>query len=429
MKNKMGKIGIWSIVIGMLGLGMMATVLEAKEQVVVSVTGEDISSIVKDFNNSQSDVEVVLREKPFRNWRQAVNRFRLGQQIAEKGKTRQVVDIAFIDNNWLPEMLEHNWLADISGRIPSSQFVEGLLDVAQRGSSLYAVPFSNKGLVLYYRKDWHQKHDLKPPQSLQGLHDNALTLMQKEKLDHGVTLHYTAIHLDLLPFFWSNGGALVNNDQSVINSPQNLETLQRLHEMAQAGVFPSTKRLEALKPSYGLAQKEFLEGRSAYLITWNNRITPFNESPLAGKFGVLPIPPVHEGQPSYSVIGTWYFAINAFSEHQTGAIAFLNYFYSGDVLAAYRQQTPGFLSPLKSAQVAATPTPSSAPETALYPGASIADLQVAMQRMRHRLEHPKESELSYILENLLRQVILGQLPPSKALPLLHRRFESILEKP
>jgi len=405
----------------LLGLTFFSLTALAKEKVVLAITGEDVTDVVNRFNRSQLDYQIIIQSHKFRNWRYALNQFRFSQKNIEKEQPNKVVDIVFIDNNWLAGMIQSRWLENISGKIAKlDDIVEGLAEAASENDAIYALPFSNKGLVLYYRKDLHEKYRLPLPRTLKELEKNALILMEKESLDHGLTVHYSAMHLDILPLMWSNGGNIVSDGEVVLNSPENIETLSYLQALAHQKILPGPNTFEYLKGAYSNAKKLFMQGKSAYIITWNNRISDFDNSQITGKFGILPIPSLKVGQKSFSVIGSWYFAINIFSQKKEGAIRFLNYFFSDKTQKRMALNSTSFLSAIKSVY--------KIPELRLK-NPYLSSLKRAMGNMRHRLRDTEEPKISFILENTIKEILIKGKPVRELLEISHKRIGLIYKRP
>ena len=392
----------------------------AQKELILSITGEDVSTVVSRFNQSQTKYKVIVQNQKYRNWRFAINQFRFSQEMAASGSRERTIDIAFIDNNWLSGMIKERWLEDISGKIARPEdFVNGLADAATSSGKLYALPFTNKGQVLFYRRDLHEKYNLPLPRTLKELEQNALLLIKYEKLDHGMTIHYTAIHLDILPFLWSNGGGIIENGKVIINHRNNIETLTSLQALARKKVLPGPESFAELKESYSKAKNFFMQGRSAYIITWNNRISDFEKSPIAGKFGILPIPPLKNGQKSFSVIGSWYLGVNAFSKQKEGAVSFLNYFFRDKIQRDMAAESNSFIPAGKSVYI---------DSQLKINNPYLQDLESAMANMRHRLKHPKEPQISQVLENTIKEIVIEGKPVKSLLDIAQKRIESIFGK-
>ncbi len=415
--SKHSKTAVFLIVLSVLFLPLAY----AKEKLYISVPGEDLSLVVDMFNKSQPDYDVIIQKSRFINWRQAENQFRHKQKISQQGVSKEIIDIAFVDNNWLPELIKNRWIIDLTDEIKSPEtFVPGLLDAASQNGKFYAIPFSNKGLVLFYRKDLHEKYNLKPPGSLEELHINVAKIREEETIDQGLTLHYSAIHLDILPFIWSNGGSIVENNKVVLWSPENIESLTLLQQLVQASILPSHRTFLYLKESYRNALQAFIAGKSPYLITWNNRIKNLEESVLRDHFGVTGIPSLNKGQESFSVIGSWYLAVNNLSKKKQGAIQFLKFLSSNTIQEFMAQQSTGFLPVVKSVYS----------DTLIFGRTPhIGDLKAALNNMKHRLKHPKESEISFIVENAIKQILVELRPVQQVLRQSNDRIKLILDAP
>lgn len=390
----------------------------ASTEIRVTVTGEDIHPVVEQFNRSQSLYHVTVYHQNFRNWRFAINYFRFMQERAAKGDATAIIDILFLDNNWLPAMIQQHWLASLSGKIAAIENVsKRLLDAATADGVIYGLPFSAKGLVLFFRKDLHLKYRLASPRTLPELVKNAQVLLAHKEIDHGLTIHESAIHLDILPFLWSNGGEILSSGKVVLNSPQNIATLTYLQSLKQQKILPSNRVFNELKGSYNNAKKQFLKGKSAYILTWSNRIADFKKSPLAGRFGVLPVPAIKKGAPAYSVIGSWYFAVNSYSPNKAGAIAFLNDFFSSRTQRYLVHSSDGYLPVLTSAYQ---------DTQILSKNAYIKPFEAALANMRPRLLHPNEPEIELILENLVREIIIANKPVKPYLSVAQKRIIAVI---
>lgn len=386
----------------------------AREKIYLSVTGEDLSGETLQFNQSQNEYELVVSREEFITWRRAANKFRYNNDLSSKGESDQPQDLFFVDNNWLPFLIQNSWVSGLSGlAADKSRFVPGLLDVATKDGILYAVPFSTKGLVLYYRSDFHTAYGLKTPECLDDLVSNCRVLMEKERLDHGLTIHYSAIHLDVLPFIWSQGGDILNNGKAALSSPKVLETMTLLSGLSKQGILPGKKTFDLLKKDYRNALTLFMEGKSAYLISWSSRVSDLEQSPLKGRFGVMQVPPFKRGQASFSVIGSWYFAIHAGSLHQKGARAFLDFMCSDRMQTIMASTHPGFLPVIQEDWKAGAP-------------AMQNELKRALGSMRHRLNHPREQDISQVFENAVKQIVVEGRPALDILPAADHRIDSLL---
>ncbi len=389
----------------------------AREKLVLSITGEDIAGVVQEFNQSQSDYLIVLKNQTYRNWQFAINRFRFTQKGVERGASNGIIDIAFVDNNWLAGMIQDRWLEDITGKIARTDyFINGLTNAASENGRLYALPFCNKGLVLFYRRDLHEKYGLPLPRTLKELARNARLLMEQEHLEHGLTLHFSAIHLDILPFLWSNGGGIIEKDRVIVNHSSNVEVLTALQALTKNRVLPDRAGFEALKGAYTNAKKKFMEGKSAYILTWNNRTAGFEKSSIARKFGILPVPSFKKGQPSFSVIGSWYFAVNACSKHKEGAVQFLNYFFKDDTQLNLALNSSSFIPAVRSVY---------SDSRLIATNPYLPELASAMANMRHRLRHPREPEINTVFENTVKEILVEGKPVKRLLDIAQRRIIAI----
>lgn len=388
----------------------------AGEKITLMTTGEDFTEEAQRFNLSQNEYDLVVTRDKFINWRRAANRFRYFQTLSANSEAEQPMDLAIVDNNWLPALIQNGWLTDLSGlKTDKKRFLPCLIDAATQQGRLYAVPFSTKGLVLFYRRDFHEAHGLDPPQSLDKLVENCRVLIAREHLDHGLTIHYSAIHLDVLPFIWSGGGDVLTEGKASLNSPAIRTILDTFRELAQEGILPNKHTFSLLKKEYRAALTQFTEGRSAYLISWNSRVTELDQSVLMGKYGVMPVPSFKKGQEHYSVIGSWYFVVPENSLQKKGALAFLDFIYSDPMQVSISSMRPGFVPAIRDVK-------------GIRPHPLHEDLESAMSSMRFRLNHPMEQDISQVFENAVKQIVAEGRPAEKILPAADRRIDALLKR-
>ena len=111
-----------------------------------------------------------------------------------------------------------------------------------------------------------------------------------------------------------------------LDTREAIEATARLQEWAQAGYFNADANAINQDASYG----RFAAGEGLFMFqgTWMTQALP--ES-FAGKFGILPMPPLEEGGPTISMTGnTLAFSIAARSDEKNAAALFLDFLGSAE---------------------------------------------------------------------------------------------------
>lgn len=184
--------------------------------------GEMLGDFVKDFETDNPDATVKVTAVP---WESAYEK--LSSAIAA-GETP---DVSLIGTTWMGEFAEAGGLMPTpEDLVDEDDFFEGAWGSTEVGGTSYGVPWYVETRVLYYRTDLAKKAGWdQAPTSWDELKQFAEDLQGKGGADYGLNLQpgQTGSWQTVLPFAWSNGAALTNEDgtEYTIDSPEMAEAL------------------------------------------------------------------------------------------------------------------------------------------------------------------------------------------------------------
>ncbi len=231
--------------------------------------------LVERFNQSQSDVVV---EPVPRLWEAYDLHDSYLRLLALEDPS---VDLYVIDTPWVAEMAYPGWLLALDDQVPAD-WLQGFDPVALRGGRYagrtYALPYSLKGNLLFYRKDLLKKHGLDPPGSLAELDRQARLLREREGLAFGVGLHGSYFFNDVYPVLWASGGQVVDDAGAVhLNSAANVAALGGVAALFEGGPLdtPAPRALftGAWRDSYRASLDAFIAGEGAFQVAWSPDLT------------------------------------------------------------------------------------------------------------------------------------------------------------
>jgi len=187
-------------------------------------------------------------------------------------------------------------------------------------NTVYAVPWYIDAGVLYYRKDLLDKYKFGPPKTWQELVKTAQYITAREKEMYGFIWQgkqYEGLVCNVLEYLWSNGGDVLKDGKSVINSPEDIQALGFMRDLiTKYKITPDLVTTSIEEPTRHI----FGDGKAVFLRNWPYAWNIFeNEGSLIkGKVGVSTLPsfPGHE---SASTLGGWQLGINKYSKHPEAA--------------------------------------------------------------------------------------------------------------
>ncbi|MCK5504339.1 MAG: ABC transporter substrate-binding protein [Thermodesulfovibrionia bacterium] len=288
-----------------------------------------LADIIADFEKQNPDIKVIDEQLPASTDEQ--HQF---YAINLAGKASEF-DVISMDVIWVPEFARAGWLMDISSALPIEERIEffpGPMDAVTYKERIYAIPWYIDAGVLYYRKDLLQKYGFYPPQTWDELLKTSKIITAKEKDLYGFIWQgkqYEGLVCNVLEYFWSNGGDVLWDDSVVINSPENIESLQFMQDLIfKHKISPELVLTSIEEPTRHI----FGNGKALFMRNWPYAWNIFNKegSPVRGNVGVSDLP-FFKGHKTASTLGGWQLGINKFSKHPEAAEKFIKYLTSPPV--------------------------------------------------------------------------------------------------
>lgn len=219
--------------------------------------------ILKDFEQKNPDIKIDFVHVP-QNYFQKLHLL-IASNLAP--------DVMFVNNINSKIYAQSDVLEDLTPyfnknkRIKTNDFFPKALDAFKNENKLWAVPRDVSNLVIYYNKDLFDKYNIKYPSSKWTTEEFLGTAQKltKDLNSDGKTDIWGITSSDMsllwLPYLWSNGGGIINDDSSsvIINKPESVESLQFYADlMHKYKVAPTKAQIGSAKPA-----QMFIEGRAA----------------------------------------------------------------------------------------------------------------------------------------------------------------------
>ncbi len=238
--------------------------------------GKAVESMVKDFNDSQSDV--LVRTEFGNNYEGVVQK-----ALAGIAAGQPAADILHLEVSYVPRLANAGALLNVRGLPGFQQSFDAFwpvfkAQVSRPDKAVYSMPWNNSNPVMYFNPDLLKKAGLKvPPRTYPELREAA----RKIKAATGVP----AIALSSFPWVlegavWSNNGDMIKNGRLALDQPAAREVIATWAGFFQDG----TAVLQS--PT---SNADFAAGKIAMIM--NSVATrPSYKASLPFKFGTVPLP-------------------------------------------------------------------------------------------------------------------------------------------
>jgi multiple sugar transport system substrate-binding protein len=239
-------------------------------------------------------------------------------------------DVFSMDVIWVPEFARAGWVKELGHLLPKEEgekFFPGPIEAVQFREGIYAVPWYIDAGLLYYRQDLLGKYGFPPPRTWPELVREARVIIGKEKGIYGFIWQgkqYEGLVCNVLEYFWSNGGRVLERGRVVIDSPKNIEALAFMRDLV--GKYKVTPPLVSTCVEE-TARNIFGKGSAVFMRNWPYAWSLLQRegSPVRGKIGISPLPSFPGGRSS-PTLGGWQLGLNRYSRHSREAeklLAFL----------------------------------------------------------------------------------------------------------
>ena len=184
--------------------------------------GEELGAFAEEFEKANPDADVTVTAVP---WEAAHDK------ISNAIAAGETPDVSLIGTTWMGEFAEAGGLMPTpDGLVDEADFFPGAWESTEVGGTSYGVPWYVETRVLFYRSDLAQKAGWdQPPADWEELKQFAQDLQGKGGAEYGLNLQpgQTGSWQTVLPFGWSNGATLTNDDGTgyTLDSPEMAEAL------------------------------------------------------------------------------------------------------------------------------------------------------------------------------------------------------------
>ncbi len=344
-------------------------------------------------------------------------------------------DISLVDSVWLAEFAEAGHLASLNEIDPSwyqADYRSDFFPVFQRGDmfegSLWGVRTQTDMAVLWYRKDWFAALNMDTPESWKDIIRIGKRFQEKEvrerfgngpfplALPLGQKARETLVY-QLLPLFWSNGGGVFDDGALILDSKENIETLQFLRDLVDAHELVQP---EAVTYDWNRSMKLFAAGRVAMAFggTYEKRmiqeITDWEEDEFYEKVGYALIPGGPHGAPATTAGGMCY-VIYAESKNKRLAMEIVK-------LATSFQNMKDFMMDTYQHP----PRVSIAEQLSKEHHRFLAETAGFLYEARPRPNFPDYTSLSDSIQEMVENVVRGSVSPDAAVKETSREIRSLM---
>lgn len=242
------------------------------------------------------------------------------------------IDLYQTDVIWAPQLADHFVdLSEVATDIAEQNF-PSIIESQTVDGKLVALPLFTDAPALFYRKDLLEKHGEDVPETWEELTETAKRIQDAERSEGNKELWgyvwqanaYEGLTCNALELIKSyGGGQIVEPDGSISVNNEKAAAALNL-----AATWPGN-----ISPEGVLAYKEeeargvWQTGNAVFMRNWPYAFHLGNgeDSEVAGKFSVAPLPSGEKGGSSAATLGGWNVAVSKYSERQEAAISLATY--------------------------------------------------------------------------------------------------------
>jgi multiple sugar transport system substrate-binding protein len=202
-------------------------------------------------------------------------------------------DVARMSVQWCSRYHAIGALADISAMVSPealADFDPGRLASCRAEGDLFGLPHTTVGLLVFTNHDLFAEAGIEPPRTPEEawtwdeLSETAQVLQRETGVRHGWGLFRG--WFPILPFFYQNGGHLMQSGEPDFANPANVEALAWLVDQHDRGIAPASSWTQGGDS----AETLFIRGDSAMVMTGNWRLRAFARQIEDFEWGVAPLP-------------------------------------------------------------------------------------------------------------------------------------------
>lgn len=339
-------------VISMLLVGVMGTSAFlsgcGKTETEGSVTGTKSETIELDFWNVFTGSDGDILREIVDNYNQTnednihinmdiMPNDTLQQKLPAAIATDTAPDLVLFGVENIAPYVANDSLEDISdfwetAGVDKDNYLENVLELSYVDGKLYGTPMQYNVTYLYWNKDLFEQAGLDPdtpPATLEELAEFAEKCTDPSKNQYGLAL---PVQCTYMQFLWANGGDADDpeTNQNLLNSKENLETLQWLQELA------AEKKVTPANSTGSDCDAMLQAGQIAMYFSGPWQINGLREQGI--NFGIAPCPAGTAG--AFSPAGGCSYVIpkGTDEESRLAAYKFMKYWLSDEVLKEWSQK-------------------------------------------------------------------------------------------
>jgi multiple sugar transport system substrate-binding protein len=245
----------------------------------------------------------------------------------------QMPDVTQLGTTWMGEFALLEALDPTPETIDPGTFFEGAWDTTVVDGTSYGVPWYVETRLLYYRTDLAEEAGwTEPPADWDELKQMAADL-KEAGAQHGISLGLgIGSWQQYLPFAWSNGGAVVDDDDEfTLDDPANVEALEYYASFFDEGLTEAQPEGFDITPA-------FVQGTFPMFFSGPWHLALIEETggaDIEGKWTVAPMP---QRDSATSFVGGSNIVVSRDTENRDAAWAFVEFVSRPDVQSAWYQE-------------------------------------------------------------------------------------------
>jgi multiple sugar transport system substrate-binding protein len=287
--------------------------------------GEAMSVLVELFNEEYPDVDVTVTPVAW-----DVAHDRLITAVAGG----QTPDVTQLGTTWMGEFAEIDALDPTPEAIESGAFFEGPWDTTVVDGASYGVPWYVDTRVLYWRTDLAEEAGWnRPPATWDELKELAAAYQQEAGTPNGISLGLgVGSWQQFLPFVWSNGGAVVDDDYTfTLDDPANAEALEYYASFFDDGLTEAQPEGFDITPA-------FVQGSFPMFFSGPWHLALIKETGGADLDGAWDVAPMPAGKSGTSFVGGSNLVVFRDAPNRDAAWAFVEFTSRPEVQSAWYQE-------------------------------------------------------------------------------------------
>jgi multiple sugar transport system substrate-binding protein len=291
--------------------------------------------LIKDFEAENAGAKVQLQMVSWTDINQKVT------TLVSTGKPPDILNLDTYANFAADELLLP--AEDVLSAETQSSFIDKYATNGQFDGKQFGIPISGSSRSLFYNKALFKQAGIsEPPKTWDELLASAKKIKAATgKAGYGMPMGPEEAQAEFSLFAFANGGGWKDGDKWTIDSPANVEALQFMNELKDAGVTqpnPATTNRTDLWKVFGSGSLGMVMGSSFYPVL-------LKEQNPKLQYGIAPVPLPEGGTQATLAVQDYMMVFNS-TKHAGVAKRFLDFFYSDDNYAKFIE-VHGFLPATK----------------------------------------------------------------------------------